>query len=127
MVLCVLSTGHEMQKFLYSLIGLILVLIIAVLFLWRFIHTRHKQKMVVLSVKERMLSQGSGAELNVSQMGDNTLQVNDYYTCHCGALWLSGRFGALRPKGRKFESHSSRYVEPLSSPSLAVACCVSAC
>ena len=31
----------------------------------------------------------------------------------CGAWWLSGRFGALRPKGRRFESHSSRRVEIL--------------
>ena len=31
----------------------------------------------------------------------------------CGAWWLSGRFGALRPDGRRFESHSSHHVGTL--------------
>src|SRR6218665_3729543 len=29
----------------------------------------------------------------------------------CGAWWLSGKFSALRPEGRRFETHSSRHVE----------------
>ena len=30
-----------------------------------------------------------------------------------GVWWLRGKFGALRPEGRRFESHSSRHVETL--------------
>src|SRR6218665_1893346 len=29
-----------------------------------------------------------------------------------GMWWLSGRFGALRPQGCRFEHHSSRHVRP---------------
>jgi len=29
-----------------------------------------------------------------------------------GAQWLIDKFGALRPEGRRFESHSSRQVGP---------------
>ena len=35
------------------------------------------------------------------------------YCIDCGARWLIGRFGAFRPKGRGFESLSSRHVETL--------------
>ena len=38
------------------------------------------------------------------------------------AWWLNGRFGVLRPQGRRFESHSSRHIETLASPSLVVVC-----
>src|SRR6218665_1778211 len=31
----------------------------------------------------------------------------------CGVWWLSGKFGALRPEGREFESHSSHHVGTL--------------
>ena len=31
----------------------------------------------------------------------------------CGAWWLIGRFDAFRPKGRRFESRSSRHVGTL--------------
>jgi len=31
----------------------------------------------------------------------------------CGAWWLSCRFGALRPEGHRFESHSSRHIGTL--------------
>ena len=30
-----------------------------------------------------------------------------------GAWWLSGKFGALSPKGRRFESHSCHHVGTL--------------
>ena len=29
---------------------------------------------------------------------------------NCGLWWLCGRFGAMRPEGRGFESHSSRHI-----------------
>ena len=45
----------------------------------------------------------------------------------CGAWWLSGMFGALYAEGHRFESHSSRQVGTLASPSLAVACGTSLC
>src|SRR6218665_1925622 len=32
---------------------------------------------------------------------------------HAGARWLSGKFGALRPESRRFESHSSRHLRTL--------------
>src|SRR6218665_2525348 len=32
---------------------------------------------------------------------------------NCGARWLIGRYVAFRPKGRWFESHSSRHVGTL--------------
>src|SRR6218665_1968209 len=35
------------------------------------------------------------------------------YCLHGGAWWLIGRFVAFRPKGRWFESHSSRHVGTL--------------
>jgi len=31
----------------------------------------------------------------------------------CGTWYLSGKFGALRPQGRSFESHSSLHVGTL--------------
>src|SRR6218665_2146431 len=34
----------------------------------------------------------------------------------CGSWWLSGKFGALHPEERKFESHSSRHVWTLGKP-----------
>src|SRR6218665_968575 len=34
----------------------------------------------------------------------------------CEVWWLSGMVGALRPKGRRFESHSSRHLETLVKP-----------
>ena len=33
-----------------------------------------------------------------------------YSRSHMNGGWLSGRFSALRPEGRRFESHSSRHV-----------------
>ena len=36
-----------------------------------------------------------------------------YCTMKCGAWWLICKFGALRPEGRSFESHSSRHVGTL--------------
>ena len=36
---------------------------------------------------------------------------NDLF--NLSAWWLSGKFGALRPEGRNFESHSSRHVGTL--------------
>ena len=39
--------------------------------------------------------------------------VLDQETRRSGAWWLSGRFGALRPEGRKFETNSSRNVGTL--------------
>ena len=44
-----------------------------------------------------------------------------------GAWWLSCRFGALCPEGRRFESHSSRLAGTLGSRSFVVACSASAC
>src|SRR6218665_959441 len=41
----------------------------------------------------------------------------------CWVWWLSGKFGALRPDGRRFESHSSRYVRTLGK-SFARSCCL---
>ena len=36
------------------------------------------------------------------------------YLLQDGSWWLSGRFGALRPEGRRFESHSNHHVRILS-------------
>src|SRR6218665_1239756 len=36
-----------------------------------------------------------------------------YSEAFCGARWLIGRFDAFRPKGRGFESRSSRHVKTL--------------
>ena len=44
-----------------------------------------------------------------------------------GAWWLTGKFGALRPEGRGFESHFSSHVGTFGKGSLAVACSASAC
>ena len=39
--------------------------------------------------------------------------LNTYLTLLVWAWWLSGKFGALRPEGRRLESRSSRHVETL--------------
>ena len=41
-----------------------------------------------------------------------SVYVNVILVCNMpnGAWWLSGRFGALSPEGRRFETHSSRQV-----------------
>ena len=44
-----------------------------------------------------------------------------------GALWLSGKFGALCPVFRRFKSHSNRHVGTLASPTITVACSASVC
>ena len=40
--------------------------------------------------------------------------VNGRKYVNRGAWWLSGKFGALHPEGRRFESHSSHHVGTLS-------------
>src|SRR6218665_414305 len=52
----------------------------------------------------------------------NTMERNTFSHIPCfpsGAWWLSGRFGALRPEGGKFEFHSSHHIwGPWTSPLL---------
>ena len=40
----------------------------------------------------------------------------------CGAGWLSSKFSALRPDGRRFEFHSSSHVRAMAKFALTVAC-----
>src|SRR6218665_1050226 len=40
-------------------------------------------------------------------------KIPQLQTLTYGAWWLSGRFDALPPEGRRFESHSSRHVGTL--------------
>ena len=51
------------------------------------------------------------ALLMMSLSGSND---KDVMYCYCGAWWwLSGKFGALRPEGCRFESNSSHHVGTL--------------
>ena len=43
-------------------------------------------------------------------IGGQTRTSTDLYVGVCGAWWLSGKFGALRPEGRRFKSHCGRQV-----------------
>ena len=45
----------------------------------------------------------------------------------CGVWWLSGKFGALRLQGHRFESHSIRHVGALGKCFTTVACSALVC
>ena len=44
---------------------------------------------------------------------DDDDEHDDNDDCHDGSWWLSGKFVALRPEDRRFESHSSRHIGTL--------------
>src|SRR6218665_3394898 len=46
----------------------------------------------------------------------SALQASHTVANSGGAWWLSGKVGALRPGGRRFESHSIRHLGTLGKP-----------
>ena len=74
-----------------------------------FIRLYKISKRPYLWIRYRLL-QWVSSEILDQEVSTSPLLDSDF--CY-GAWWLSGRFGALGPEGRRFESHSSRHAGTL--------------
>lgn len=73
-----------LQQGLYGLTGLVLLLIILVLAVWRAIHWHQKQKLSKIIAKNEILAAGLDG-LHVTQMGDSTCKVLFERSCTSGS------------------------------------------